>query len=191
MTREEAKELAKDTLSRERYRHTLCVEKAAKRIAEEYGIDPEKAKIAALLHDICKEMPDEDLLQTLKGSDIIEAEQAEMYLPVLHAFAGAVVVRRDLGLDEDTANAVCYHTTGRAGMSLLERTVFLADCISEDRDYKNLDELRSLAKKSPDEACLLALRNSIIHVTKQLKPLNPLSCAAFNRFVSLRGKENG
>ncbi len=191
MTRDEAKELAKNTLSDERYRHTLCVEKAAKKIAESYGIDVERARVAALLHDICKELSAEDLLQTIEGSDIIDAEQAVTFLPVLHAFAGAVYVRRELGLDDDIANAVCYHTTGRPDMSPLERTVFLADCISEDREFKNLDELRSIAKKSPDEACLLALRNSIIHVTKQLKPLNPLSCAAFNWFVSIRGRENG
>ncbi len=191
LTTDQAAALAKQALSGERYYHTLCVEKAAVDIAGLYSEDVETARTAAFLHDICKELPKDTLLQMLRGSDIIDPVQSEDFGPVLHAFAGGEYVEKELGLSEDIANAVRYHTTGRAGMSALEKTVFLADCISGDRDFRNLDELREIAKRDPDEACLLALRNSIIHVTKQLKPLNQLSCSAFNWFVAQRGKQNG
>lgn len=191
MTASQARELARRTLSDERYQHTLNVEKAAVEIAAVYGVPQERARVAALLHDICKERSRDDLLQMLRGSAIIDENHAQAYGPVLHAFAGGVYVRRELGLDDELADAVCYHTTGRPGMSALEKTVFLADCISEERQFRNLDELRALAKTDPDEACLLSLRNSMVHVVKQLKTLVPLTCEAYNWFVETRGKQNG
>ncbi|MCL1887928.1 MAG: HD domain-containing protein, partial [Kiritimatiellaeota bacterium] len=94
-------------------------------MAERYGVDVERAKIAGYLHDILKEHDKEDLLQRLKASDIIEFARIEQSPAIWHAYAGGLYVRDELGLDDDIANAVMYHTAGRKGMSALEKVIFI------------------------------------------------------------------
>ncbi|NLC78889.1 MAG: hypothetical protein GX683_04095, partial [Ruminococcaceae bacterium] len=106
---------------------------------------------------------------------------------VYHAFAGGIYARETLGLDEDVSNAIIFHTTGRFGMTLLEKIVFMADYISEDRDFSGAAEVREIAKTSLDEACLCASRNLVIHLIKGYKFVNRYSLDAYNYFVGLKG----
>ena len=86
----DARELAQRTLSKKRFQHTLNVEKMAVKLAEKNGVDPQKAALAALLHDIAKEMPGESLLQILKGNDIISNYAASRASVIWHGGAAAV-----------------------------------------------------------------------------------------------------
>lgn len=186
MTSQQARELAKSTLSDGRIRHTECVAAAAGHLVLKYGGDPERIQLAAFLHDILKENSNADLLQRLRGSDIIDFTQIEHSPAVWHAFAGGLYVRDELGLDADIAAAVMYHTTGRKGMSLLEKIIFLADYISMDREYHGVLEVRKLAENSLEEACIAALRNNIIHICKKQESIDLNSVFAFNDLIDNR-----
>ncbi|MEA5050864.1 MAG: bis(5'-nucleosyl)-tetraphosphatase (symmetrical) YqeK [Oscillospiraceae bacterium] len=180
MTSEQARQLAKDTLSPERFYHTECVAKAARELAVRYGADEERCALAAFLHDILKERDKADLLKIIEDSAIIDDKLVRDCPSIYHAFAGGAYVRETLGLDEEISNAVMYHTTGRAGMSKLEKIVMLADYMSADRDFKGVDEVREVAKTSLDRACFMSLRNLLIHVIKNMRTVNVKSIESYN-----------
>lgn len=187
----QARGLAKDMLSEARFYHTECVAKAAETLAQRYGEDVEHAKIAAYLHDILKEYSRADLLQRLQASAIIDVAEISKSPAIWHAFAGGLYVKDELGLDDEIADAVMHHTTGRVGMTKLEQIIFVADYISEDRDFRGVPEVRALAETSLDEACIAALRNSIVHLSKNLKHVDVNSVRAFNALVDKRSEDNG
>ena len=185
---DEARALARSAQSDERFYHTCCVADAAETLARRYGADPEKARTAGYLHDILKERDSADLLQILRGSDIIDFTKIERCPALWHSFAGGVYVEKELGCDRETADAVRYHTAGRAAMTLMDKVVFLADYISADRDFKGVEEVRALAETSLDRACLTALRNGLIHLFKKYRFVNVDSVEAYNYYVITEGE---
>jgi len=91
------------------------------------------------------------------------------YSPVLwHAPVGAEAVREELGIDdEEVLDAIRFHTTGRPGMSLLEKVIFLADYIEPGRSFSGVEEVRRLARENLDRAILKALDNTILYLIER------------------------
>ena len=179
----EARSTACGTLSDERFYHTECVVTAARELAVRFGEDTDRAMIAAYLHDIAKEMPSNDLLQMIECSDIIDVDEIRQCRPVWHAYAGGIYATQQLGVDSGIGDAISYHTTARAGMSNLEKIVFLADCISRDRDFNGIDELRKCAQQSLDEAMILAIQNQTVHLVRKRRHLDLNMIRAFNDLI--------
>lgn len=139
-----------------RYRHSLGVERQAVRMAERFGADVHKAAVAGILHDVCKDMPKGALLQNVLESGIINGIDFRDSPQLLHSYAGALYLQSHMDIhDPEIIDAVRYHTTGRAGMSLLETVIYLADLSSEDREYADVEEMRRL--------CMADLRGAMIH----------------------------
>ena len=113
-------------------------------LAKKFGYpDVEKARFAGLVHDICKEEP-EDVQYTLMMQSAMDvcAEERSAF-KVWHGIAGAELLRTKFGvMDMDVLSAVRYHTIARAGMSDLEKIVYLADMISVERDYPDVETMR-------------------------------------------------
>lgn len=183
MTKDEARSLAQAELSEQRFYHTECVADAAQALAALYGADAEKAAVTAFLHDVLKEREPADLLQMIRGSAIINVDDVEKSPAVWHGFAAGEYIEKELGLGRDIADAVRYHTTGRADMSLLEKVVFLADYTSRDREFRGAEEVRKLCLESADLAVLAALRNQLCHLVKKGVHINENSLRAFNFLV--------
>lgn len=154
--------IIKEKLSERRYLHSCSVSEEAVKLAYLYGADPEKARLAGLLHDIAKDMSKDAQLQTFTNYSII-LDDVEKFSPKLwHAKAGAALLEYEYGMaDGDLLNAVRYHTTARAGMSVLEKIIFLADFISADRDFDGVGELRKTIYSSLDAGMLASLDFSI------------------------------
>lgn len=181
VTAEFCKKLAKRNLSAKRYQHTLNVRKLAVKLAKRYGADEDKAEIAALLHDICKERPKGELLQMVRDNAIMTQNAAEKPQGVWHAAAAMVVARQELGVEDgEILNAIRYHTSGRAGMSLLEKVIYMADMCSEERGYPEAEELRKLLKKDMDKALLRALQYSLQWLREEHKPIDEDSLFALH-----------
>ena len=146
MTCEEAKKLVKGRLSAKRYRHTINVKKMAVALAKRYGADPEKAELAALLHDSAKELPPAQLLQIFQDNAIIAENAQARPVPIWHGIAAAILCQTRWGVtDPEILSAIRCHTTGKRNMGLLDKILFLADMISAERDYPGVDEHRTLA----------------------------------------------
>lgn len=179
----EAKAIARDKLSDRRFNHTLCVVKAASELAPRFGADPEKAELAAFLHDIFKEESDDVLLKTLEASDIIHDNDLTRKHAVWHAFAAAEHAKDVLGLPEDVCDAIKYHTTGRSDMTALDKTLFLADYISDDRTYDDCVEVRKIAEKDVDLALFYGLKFTINELLEKGAVIDSRTLDAYNSCV--------
>ena len=155
----EIKQYIENNFSEKRKVHTEGVRVTAIKLAEKYGADPQKAEIAALFHDMYRGVAQNTLNYYVKhlGLDSKYVDNANL----AHGKIAAIIMERDFDVkDPDIINAVSFHTTGRAGMSILEKVVYLADAIEPNRVYPGVDELRREADEDLDKACLLSLKNT-------------------------------
>lgn len=179
MTCEEARELVKGRLSRKRYKHTLNVKNMAVALAQRYGADPEKAALAALLHDAAKELPREEMLQIFKDNAIMSKNAASRPFPVWHGIAAAILCMTRWNVtDPEIVSAIECHTTGKANMTLLDKILYMADATSAERDYPGVEALRREQMENLDLALLHSLEQSIGFVEQKGGDLDPETLAA-------------
>lgn len=179
MTEQKARRLAKKRLSAKRYQHTLNVRRMAVKLAKRWGADPEKAALAALLHDTAKELPREEMLQILKDNAIMAENAQNRPSPVWHGICAAILAQTQWGVeDEEVLSAIRCHTTGKPGMSLLDEIVFLADMTSAERDYPEVDYLRKLEKEDIHQAMREALEMNLHWLEESGKPVDEETRAA-------------
>ena len=179
--------LLEERLTPKRYRHSLNVMERAVELAKIHGADPQKAELAGLIHDIEKNSPPKILLQSLQKSGILLSD-ADWASPQLwHAPCGYLYARDKIGIvDEDVLNAIRYHTTGRAGMSKLEKVVYLADLTSADRDYGDVKEVRRMADRDLDGALFYSMQFILGDLIAHGRPLQPDSLACYNEIALAR-----
>ncbi|MBC2856067.1 MAG: bis(5'-nucleosyl)-tetraphosphatase (symmetrical) YqeK [Cetobacterium sp.] len=147
------REKLKEKVSKKRYRHILGVEETALELAEEYGISKDKVRMAALLHDYAKEMDLEDMKTICMEFFPIESDGYLEQKEILHGYVGAFLAEKEFGIiDEDVLNAIKYHTTGRRGMGILEKVIYISDSTEPGRDYPGVERIRDLAKKNLEES---------------------------------------
>ncbi len=160
---EEIKKDLKSKLSEKRYEHSLATMEKAIELAKIYGEDEKKAAYAALVHDIAKEMTDEEFYQYIKENNLILEEIDKIETIALHGRVGADIARKQYGFTEEMCDAICYHTTGRANMTLLDKIVYIADKIEEKtRKSEYANEVRNILKnKGLDEAIINCLDTEI------------------------------
>lgn len=179
MTEQKARRLAKKRLSAKRYQHTLNVRRMAVKLAKRWGADPEKAALAALLHDTAKELPREEMLQILNDNAIMAENAQNRPSPVWHGICAAILAQTQWGVeDEEVLSAIRCHTTGKPGMSLLDEIVFLADMTSAERDYPEVDYLRKLEKEDIRRAMREALEMNLHWLEESGKPVDEETRAA-------------
>jgi predicted HD superfamily hydrolase involved in NAD metabolism len=155
---EEYKLLLKTRLDEYRFYHSLCVADEAKRLAEKYGCDVERAYLAGLLHDITKNDTPQQQIELINKYNIPADEAQLRYYKLQHSITAPYVMKYELGItDEEILSAVRYHTTGRAGMTLLEKLLYVADYVDPTRDYEDVDFYRKLAFADIDRAAFLCL----------------------------------
>ena len=181
----EAKDLVKGRLSEKRYQHTLNVKKMAVKLARRYGVQEEKAALAALLHDAAKEIPKEEM-KALMAQYPQYAEGGESRpVPVWHGVCAAILARTEWGVtDEAVLSAIACHTAGKPGMTKLDKVVYLADMTSKERDWPGVNKLRELEMKDLDAAMLAALKQTNDFVLSQGKPLDSMSKAAYDDILA-------
>ena len=159
-------------LKYKRIPHVLGTEQEAVRLAERYGADVEKAQVAALLHDCTKKLDMEEQLALCSRYGIPLDELEQKALKLLHSKTGAAVARDVFGVDDEIYNAIWWHTTGRANMTLLEKVIYLADYIEPSRDFPGVDKLRRVCYKDLDEGLLMGLEMTIEEMREMGSPVH-------------------
>lgn len=180
----EYKEIIKSKMGENRYTHSVNVSKEAVRLAKKYGEDVKKAEIAGVLHDITKEFSKEEQLQIMLDGGII-LDNVQKNAPKLwHGICGSIYIKNNLNIDdEDILNAVRYHTTGRANMSLLEKIIFVADFTSEERTYDGVETMRKLSRENLEEAMLYGFKFTFKDLSKRELAIHPDELACYNELV--------
>lgn len=152
----------------------LCGVTLAKRLC----IDTGKAITALLLHDVGKYVTKE---QAEEMGVKFDGRIDDMPLPVRHAEIGAELLRQIVGIsDDEIIEAVRWHTTGRPGMTPLEKVVYLADYIEPLRSFPTVEELRAATEKNVDDGLRAALKNSVEHVGSE--EIYPPTLNAYNYY---------
>ena len=171
-------------LSGDRFQHSVNVSHQAVKLAQIYGCDLHQAELAGLLHDVMKDAGKKEQLALMEKYGV-RLSRIESNAPKLwHAMTGAVYVKHILAIeDEDVINAIRYHTTGRAGMSLLEKIIYIADCTSEERNYKGVERIRKLAVTDLNEVMAEALMDSLQKRLADHTPMHPDTVEAYNEVI--------
>ncbi len=164
-------------LKESRLIHTAGVIVLAEKYAKRMGEKVEKAKLAALLHDVAKYKKREDFLCVNIPQSAPES--------IVHQYIGAHIAKNTLNIqDENVINAIAYHSTGRPNMSTLEKIIFLADLLEEGRTYDEVVQLRLAVEKDFEKGFKLCIERLIQHVTnsgEQLFELTALANEYYNK----------
>lgn len=159
-------------LNHKRIPHVLGTEQEAIRLAERYGADVEKARIGALLHDCTKKLDLEEQLALCRHYAIPLDDLERQTLKLLHSKTGAAIARDVFGVDDEIYGAIFWHTTGRAGMTLLEKILYLADYIEPSRNFPGVDKLRDVCYKNLDAGLLMGLEMTIEEMNELGAPVH-------------------
>ncbi len=185
------KQLESD-LNYRRFIHTLGVAGTATSLAMCYGIDIEPAETAGLLHDCAKNMDLKKMQKICEKGGLEISKKESVSVSLLHSKAGSVLAREKFGVqDEDIINAIRFHTTGRPGMSLLEKIIFVADYIEPGRTTApNLPEIRKLAFGSIDEAVLKILFDTLLYLKTSDTEIDEMTQKTYDYYQHLYEEKN-
>lgn len=145
------------------------------------GLDEEKVKLAALLHDLAKEYPEKRYFEIAAQKGYV-FDDLELEIPALmHSRISAFEAESIFGIDDpDVLSAILKHTTGSEGMSQLDFLIFASDKLEPGRDYKSADTLRESIHKDFYRGCLDILQNSIEHLSSKNKTIHRSTYDAIN-----------
>lgn len=185
---EEIKNWLKDNLNQERYLHSIGTMEKAHQLAKEFSLDEEKAKIAGLLHDCAKCLPNDTLLDIIQNK-YKSYEPCELLNPkTWHAPASAYIANTQFKInDGEILSAIRWHTLGRVGMSDFEKIIYLADKIEEKTRE---DECRSKICKvlykhdNLDRALLKCFKITIKSLMKRKLPICHQAIDVYNDLLT-------
>lgn len=183
----------KKSLEKKRYTHTLGVANTAACLAMCHNGDVNKAYLAGLLHDNAKCLSNKKKLSICRKAGLSVSKIEEKNPELLHAKVGSYLAMEEYNIkDNDILNAICYHTTGRPDMSLLEKIVFIADYMEPNRkQIPGLETIRAMAFKDLDDTLLLILENTLNYIKKKdnQSDLDPMTQKTYEYYLSLKSKK--
>lgn len=162
MNEQQILEKLKTVLKPSRYQHTLGVAETAEALAERWHVPKEKARLAGILHDCGKEAGD----------------------ALSHGPIGAELAQKVYGVeDNEILSAISCHTTGKPGMSTLDKIIFIADYIEPGRSQApHLAELRKLAFEDLDRTLVWILEDTFDYLKSAKKVIDERSLDTYNYY---------
>lgn len=185
---EKIKIYLENNLSKKRYTHSLGVAEEAVRLARHYGADEEKAYLAGLVHDVAKEIPADDAIERLEKKYGAELDAVtKNTFKLLHGVLGTYVIQSEFEIDDaEIIDAVRYHTTAKADMSLLTKIIYMADYIEPNRDFDGVEELRVLAYENLDRAIMVGIEFTLSELIEKGSMLHLDTVNAYNYLLLQR-----
>ena len=181
-----------EVLDDARYQHTMGVMYTAASLAMRYGENLENALIAGLLHDCAKCIPGpaKVMLCEKYGIEITDIERKNPGL--LHAKLGAFLAAAEYGVqDEDILTSISSHTTGRPGMSLLEKIIYIADYMEPGRkELPNMADVRKLAFEDIDKCLFRILKDSLTYLKSRDFAIDPMTEETYNYYKAIMEGEH-
>ena len=158
--------------------HIKGTEETAVRLARRWGADENLARMAAILHDCTKYYTMEEQLNLCRSYGIQLDELEQRTVKLLHSKTGAAVARDIYGAPDEVYEAIFWHTTGKANMTLLEKIIYISDYMEPNRAFEGVEELRALVETDLDGAVLLGLEMSVREMEERGSPLHPNTAEA-------------
>lgn len=161
-----------------RIAHVQGTEQEAVSLARRWGANEVHARRAAILHDCTKYLTLEEQLRLCERYQVKLDDMERVAVKLLHSKTGAALAEHLFGEEEEICQAICWHTTGKAGMSLLEKILYIADYMEPTRDFEGVERLRKLAYQDLDAAVLLGTEMTIEEMVRYGNPIHPNTLAA-------------
>ena len=179
-----ARDVGQSFEQRHRFAHVLAVTRMADTLAQAHGVDPARARLAALLHDLARLYSAQRLLRECEGRGMpIDAFERRNPI-VLHARLGAELARERYGIDDERIlSAIRAHTLGAPSMSRLDTIVYLADGLEPGRDFPERERLERLALEDLEAAMRATLRSTIAYLAARGLAVAPATTAAIEHFA--------
>lgn len=176
-------------VSPKRFKHSLGVSKACVQLAESYGLDVKKARLAGLLHDWDKGLDDEgarERVRELGMEDEVSPFVVEQMPMVLHGNTAARALARDFPeIPGDVLQAIDRHTTADEDMSPLDMALYIADAIEPGRQFGRIDELRAaVGTCSLEELYFQTYEYWVFLLLERGKPLHPDTIRIWNAYAA-------
>ncbi|MFA5097611.1 MAG: bis(5'-nucleosyl)-tetraphosphatase (symmetrical) YqeK [Candidatus Margulisiibacteriota bacterium] len=185
MDKEALKKKLRTLIGHDRYRHSLSVAKTAARLASIHGVSVERAKTAGLLHDCAKGMERGSLLRSAKRLRLPPGLKDSGHYHLFHSFVSAHLAKKLFGIkDRDVLKAIEHHTSGRAGMSRLEKVIYISDHIAPGRKWPGLRRLRRLAKQNLDKTVALVAEEMIKYLLERKAPIFEQTLTTRNYYLN-------
>ncbi len=180
----------KKELTDERYRHTLGVMYTACALAMRYDLDLDQARIAGLLHDCAKCIPNKKKLSICekKKVELTPFEKSNPFL--IHAKLGAVIARDYYNVkDPEVCEAIKWHTTGKPAMTDLEKVIYISDYIEPNRfKAPRLEKVRKAAFEDLDRCMYLITQDSVNYLKENPSSMDRMTLDAYNYYKDLMEK---
>lgn len=145
-------DLLKERVNDRTYKHSVRTAAWALRLNRQLALPTQEVFEASFLHDIAKQ-----------DTETFGVPNDAHGTPVAHQFRGAQVLS-ELGCSDNVVDAVRYHTTGRADMTMLQKLVFCADMTEEGRSYEGLLELREALLADFERGFRLCIKRTYEHL---------------------------
>ncbi|WP_172194043.1 bis(5'-nucleosyl)-tetraphosphatase (symmetrical) YqeK [Saccharibacillus qingshengii] len=182
-TREQLIERVSSQMPARRWQHTLGVMASAVELAELYGADPARAELAAIIHDVAKYWPVQRQAAVIAENGL-NAELLNYDAPLWHSEVGAYVAEYEYGIeDREVVDAIRYHTSGREGMTLLDKVVCLADYIEPGRDFPGVELIRGKARLSLEEGLIAGFDSTLRVLVERGQQIFPTTVLARNDLI--------
>lgn len=111
--------------------HSKQVAIIAVELAVRFGVDAEQARMAGLLHDVGRMIPDEQKVEVCSQASISVLPEEREYVGILHQKLAPVIAREVFDChDEAVLKSIECHTTLKAEATDLDKVLFLADKLS-------------------------------------------------------------
>ncbi len=172
--------IAMSYLKYRRMAHVRGTEEEAVRLAERYGADVTEARVAALLHDCTKKLDMEEQLALCEKYGVKLDTVEQKTLKLLHAKTGAELARDVFGVSNAVYEAIKWHTTGKADMTLLEKVLYLADYIEPTRDFPGVEALRKTVYEDLDAGLAMGLAMTVEEMEELGSPVHEKTLEALH-----------
>jgi dihydrolipoamide dehydrogenase len=145
-----------------------------------------------ITHDYARDLSSDDLLRKAREFGIVVGRVEQAVPVLLHGPVGAVMIEKRYGISDPLIlNAVRYHTTGKENMSLLEKIIYLADCIEPGRMFPGVADIRAFAYVNLDAALLSAFDTSINYLIQTGGFIHTLTIRSRNQLLKQSAGSGG
>lgn len=180
----------KMNLKPKRYDHSIGVMETAKELAVRHGEDPERAALAGILHDCGKQYGNEEALRLMEALGYVPNDVERHDPSLLHGRIGALVARERFHVaDDGILSAITWHTTGKSGMSQLDKIVYIADYIEPNRDGDWVYPMRTMAFRDLDRCLVMCADSTLTYVMKKGMPIHPDTVRMRNEILMKRAEK--
>ena len=174
----------RENISGKRYLHSVGVSNTSACLAMRYGIECKRAYLAGLLHDCAKGLSGRKLLEIVSSAGLHVSETEADNPDLLHSKAGSIIAREEYSIDdEEMLGAIYCHTTGKPGMTDLEKIVFIADYIEPNRTgLPGLEGIRKAAFDDMDKAIVMICENTLQYLKSSPKSIDPATLETYRYY---------